>query len=52
VRAVLASAFERQGLVSRTEFYVQREVLSRSREKLAVLEARVRELESALAKAG
>jgi BMFP domain-containing protein YqiC len=31
---------------------VQREVLSRSREKLAALEARVRELESALAKAG
>jgi len=51
VRAVLSSAFERHGLVSRTEFDVQREVLSRSREKLAQLEARVRELESTLPKA-
>jgi BMFP domain-containing protein YqiC len=50
VRAVLSSAFERHGLVSRTEFDVQREVLSRSREKLAQLEARVRELEAALPK--
>jgi BMFP domain-containing protein YqiC len=50
VRAVLSSAFERHGLVSRTEFDVQREVLARSREKLTLLEARVRELESALPK--
>ena len=46
MRGLLASAFTRLDLVSREEYDVQTEVLSRAREKLAVLEARVAELEA------
>jgi BMFP domain-containing protein YqiC len=49
VRGVLAGAFSRLDLVSREEYDVQVEVLARAREKLAVLEARVAELEAKLA---
>lgn len=45
-RALLASAFTRLELVSREEYDVQVLVLARAREKLAVLEARVAELEA------
>jgi hypothetical protein len=45
MRAALASLFAKLDLVTREEFDVQREVLARSREKLAALEARVAELE-------
>ncbi len=48
-RALLASAFARLDLVSREEYDVQAQVLARTREKLAGLEARVRELEARLA---
>lgn len=46
VRGVLSSAFSRLDLVSREEYDVQAQVLQRSREKLAALEARVAELEA------
>jgi ubiquinone biosynthesis accessory factor UbiK len=46
MRGFLASAFTRLDLVSREEYDVQTEVLSRAREKLAALEARVAELEA------
>lgn len=46
MRAVLASLFSKLDLVTREEFDVQREVLSRTREKLAALEARVAQLEA------
>jgi BMFP domain-containing protein YqiC len=46
MRGLLASAFTRLDLVSREEYDVQTEVLSRAREKLAALEARVAELEA------
>lgn len=46
VKAVLTSAFARLDLVTREEFDVQREVLSRTRAKLEALEARLAELES------
>ena len=49
-RALLAGMFERLDLVSREEFEVQREVLSRTREKLTALETRVAELEARNAK--
>lgn len=52
LRALLASLFARLDLVTREEFDVQREVLSRTREKLAALEARVAELEAARAASG
>jgi len=45
-RALLASVFERLELVSREEYDAQVQVLARSREKLAALEARVAELEA------
>ena len=48
-RGMLSSAFTRLDLVSREEYDVQAEVLQRSREKLAVLEKRVAELEARLA---
>ena len=44
-RGLLSSAFERLDLVSREEYEVQTQVLARTREKLAVLERRVAELE-------
>ena len=44
-RAALATALSRMDLVTREEFDVQAGVLARTREKLTVLEDRVRELE-------
>ena len=44
-RGLLSSAFARLDLVSREEYDVQTQVLARTREKLAALEARVAELE-------
>ena len=46
MRATLASLFARLDLVTRHEFDVQTELLSRTREKLAVLEARLAEIET------
>lgn len=45
LRALLSSFFTRLDLVSREEYDVQRQVLLRTREKIAQLEARVAELE-------
>ncbi len=45
LRAMLAAAFARLDLVTREEFDVQSEVLARTREKLAQLEAKLAELE-------
>jgi BMFP domain-containing protein YqiC len=45
VRALLSSFFARLDLVTREEFDIQRQVLLRTREKLARLEAQVSELE-------
>lgn len=44
-RGMLASAFARLDLVSREEYDVQVQVLARTREKLAALEARLAALE-------
>ena len=46
VRAMLSSAFSKMDLVSREEYDVQVQVLARTREKLAALEARIAELEA------
>ncbi|MDO9450696.1 MAG: accessory factor UbiK family protein [Rugosibacter sp.] len=48
-RALLASFFAKLDLVTREEFDVQREVLTRTCAKLAALEQRVAELEAARA---
>jgi hypothetical protein len=48
LRALLASFFARLDLVTREEFDVQRQVLLRTREKLAQLEAQIAELEARL----
>ncbi len=45
-RGMLSSAFSRLDLVSREEYDVQAQVLARTREKLAALEARMAELEA------
>ena len=45
-RGMLASAFGRMDLVTREEYDVQVQVLARAREKLALLEARIAELEA------
>lgn len=45
MRATLAAMFARLDLVTRHEFDVQTELLSRTREKLAQLEAKLSELE-------
>jgi BMFP domain-containing protein YqiC len=50
IRGALRGAFDRMDLVTREEFEVQEAVLRRSREKLAQLEQRVRELEELLEK--
>lgn len=47
LRAMLGAAFARLDLVSREEFDIQREVLSRTRARLAELEKQVAALESA-----
>jgi BMFP domain-containing protein YqiC len=46
MRGILSSAFTRLDLVSREEYDVQTQVLSRAREKLAALETRLAELEA------
>ena len=48
-KAVLSGVFSKLDLVTREEFEVQREVLARTREKLADLEHRVARLEAELA---
>jgi hypothetical protein len=45
LRALLATWFDRMDLVLREDFDVQRKLLERAQEKLAELEARVRNLE-------
>lgn len=45
LQAVLQGIFNRLNLITREEFDVQQEVLLRTREKLAVLEARVTAME-------
>ena len=45
LRAMLAATFARLDLVTRQEFDIQSEVLARTREKLAQLEAQLAELE-------
>ncbi len=45
-KAMFAGVFSRLDLVTREEFEVQREVLKRTTERLAQLEARVVELEA------
>ena len=45
-RGLLSSTFSRLDLVSREEYDVQAQVLARTREKLAALEARIAELEA------
>lgn len=47
VKALLGGLFEKMDLVTREEFEVQAQLLARTREKLAALEARVAELEAA-----
>lgn len=47
VKAMLGGLFEKMDLVTREEFEVQAQLLARTREKLAALEARVAELEAA-----
>jgi ubiquinone biosynthesis accessory factor UbiK len=46
MRALLAQGFAKLDLVTREEFDVQTQVLARTREKLAALEAQVAELEA------
>jgi BMFP domain-containing protein YqiC len=46
VRALLAVFFDRLDLVPREDFEVQKKLLERAQAKLAVLEARVAELEA------
>ncbi|MDD5248038.1 MAG: accessory factor UbiK family protein [Rhodocyclaceae bacterium] len=46
MRAVLTGAFGRLDLVTREDFDIQREVLVRTRARLAELEARIAELEA------
>lgn len=46
MRALLTQGFARLDLVTREEFDIQAQVLARTREKLAALEARVAELEA------
>lgn len=47
VRSMLGAAFARLDLVSREEFDIQREVLARTRNRLAELEKQVAALEAA-----
>lgn len=50
LRALMSSSFSRLDLVTREEFDIQQEVLRRTREKLAQMEARIAELEAKLGK--
>ena len=52
MRAMLAGLFSRLDLVTREEFDVQREVLSRTRQKLVELEAKIAELEKQASSSG
>lgn len=45
LNTALQSAFSKMNLVSREEYEIQRAVLERTREKLELLEKKVRELE-------
>ncbi|MDO8932341.1 MAG: accessory factor UbiK family protein [Rhodocyclaceae bacterium] len=45
LRALLVAQFAKLDLVTREDFEVQKELLARSRERLAALEARLAELE-------
>ena len=45
MRAMLAAMFARFNLVTRHEFDIQTELLSRTREKLSMLEAKLAELD-------
>lgn len=45
MKAAMAGVFAKLDLVTREEFDVQRELLTRAREKLTALEARIAELE-------
>lgn len=45
-KALLSGVFSRMDLVTREEFDLQRELLTKAREKLTALEAKVSELES------
>ena len=45
LKAMLTQAFSKMDLVTRGEFDIQAQVLARTREKLAALEARVASLE-------
>jgi hypothetical protein len=45
VRALLTASFERLDLVTREDFEVQRKVLERTQAQLALLEARLNQLE-------
>lgn len=49
LKALLASLLTRMDLVTREEFEVQRELLTRARETLAKQETRITELETRLA---
>ena len=49
MRAMLQAGFSKLDLVTREEFDVQQEVLTRTREKLRQLELRITELEKQLA---
>jgi len=49
-KALLQSGLERMELVTREEFDLQRAVLERTRTKLEAMEARLQDLEQALAK--
>lgn len=46
LKAVVASWLDRMNVVMREDFDVQRKLLERANERLAALEARVRELEA------
>lgn len=50
LRALLASFFAKLDLVTREEFDVQARLLTRSREQIIALEARVAELEAKVSK--
>jgi ubiquinone biosynthesis accessory factor UbiK len=52
LRALLTGALGRLDLVTREEFDIQREALARAREQLAVLEAKIAELEARAGRGG
>lgn len=52
LRAVLTGALGRLDLVTREEFDIQREVLARTKGRLAALEAKIAELEARAGRGG